>query len=183
MVPRERVQQRTAEKIGDVPQFRKEPEERLETVTWVPRERVQHRTAEKKEVAAPHLPEETVEAVRRSRCSYSMIGNVPSHHFPDDQRVFFWRRTMKVCPLPPPHWRYHLSSPSNKRLAENESSVLNLWNLRNRTRRCAGAAARWQVRSNVPGVKQLLLRTQPQIWELVHFFPRPTSQISMSGVN
>ena len=64
MVPRERVQQRTAEKIGDVPQFRKEPEERLETVTWVPRERVQHRTAEKKEVA-PHPAEETVEALRR----------------------------------------------------------------------------------------------------------------------
>ena len=183
MVPRERVQQRTAEKIGDVPQFRKEPEERLETVTWVPRERVQHRTAEKKEVAAPHPPEETVEAVRRSRCSYSMIGNVPSHHFPDDQRVFFWRRTMKVCPLPPPHWRYHLSSPSNKRLAENESSVLNLWNLRNRTRRCAGssgslASAKQRARSETTLVAHSTsdLRTRA-------FFPRPTSQISMSGVN
>ena len=137
-------------------------------MTWVPRERVQHRTAEKKEVA-PHPPEETIEAVRRSRCSYSMIGNVPSHHFPDDKRVFSWRRTMKVCPLPPSHWRHHWSSPSNKRLAENESLVLNLWNLRNRTRRCARAALRWQVRSNVPGVKQLLLRTQHQIWKLVHF--------------
>ena len=31
----------------------------------------------------------------------------------------------------PSHWRYHLSSPSNKRLTENESSVQKLSNLRN----------------------------------------------------
>ena len=45
LVPSERVQRRTAEKIGDVPQFRKEPEEVVEAVTSVPRERVQQRTA------------------------------------------------------------------------------------------------------------------------------------------
>ena len=120
-------------------------------------------------VIASPLSQKQITNIKRPRCSYSVIGNVPSHQFPEDQRVLFWRRTMKVCPLPPSHWRCHLSSPSNKRLTENESSVQNVWNLRNRTRRCAGAAVRWQVRSNVPGVKQLLLRTQPQIWKLVHF--------------
>ena len=43
LVPRERVQQRTAEQIEDAPQS---PEETVEAVTLVPRERVQQRTAE-----------------------------------------------------------------------------------------------------------------------------------------
>ena len=58
-VSRERVQQRTAEKIKDAPQS---PEKTNEAVTLVPRERVQQRTAEQIE-EAPQSPEETVEAV------------------------------------------------------------------------------------------------------------------------
>ena len=42
-VPRERVQQLTAEQIGDVPQL---PDETVEAVTLVPRGRVQRRVAE-----------------------------------------------------------------------------------------------------------------------------------------
>ena len=43
LIPRERVQQWTAEQIGDVPQFR---EETVDEETLVPRERVQQWTAE-----------------------------------------------------------------------------------------------------------------------------------------
>ena len=58
-LPRERVQQRTAEEIDDAPQS---PEETVEAVTPVPRERVQQHTAQQIE-DTPQSPEETVEAV------------------------------------------------------------------------------------------------------------------------
>ena len=51
LVPHERVQQRTAEQIEDLPQH---PEETVEAVTLVPHERVQQRTAEQIE-DAPQL--------------------------------------------------------------------------------------------------------------------------------
>ena len=66
-VPRERVQQRTAEQIEDPPQS---PEETKEAATLVPRERVQQRTTEQIE-DPPQSPEETIEAVTlvpRERC-------------------------------------------------------------------------------------------------------------------
>ena len=44
LVPRERVQQRTAEEVEDAIQS---PEKTVEAVTLVPRERVQQRTARK----------------------------------------------------------------------------------------------------------------------------------------
>ena len=44
LVPREPVQQRTAEPMAELPES---PGETVEAVTWVPRERVQQRTAEK----------------------------------------------------------------------------------------------------------------------------------------
>ena len=63
LAPQERVQQRTAEKIEDLPQH---PEETVEAVTLVPHElpheRVQPRTAEQNE-DAPQSPAEVVEAV------------------------------------------------------------------------------------------------------------------------
>ena len=60
LIPRERVQQRSAKKIEDVPQY---PEETVEMVKLVSQEHVQQRTAEKIEVV-PQSPEETVEAGR-----------------------------------------------------------------------------------------------------------------------
>ena len=59
LVPRERVQQRTAEQIEDAPQS---PEETIEAVTLVPRERVQQRTAEQ---CASNLLEERMPSVPR----------------------------------------------------------------------------------------------------------------------
>ena len=38
------------------------------------------------------LSQKQVKNIKRRRCSCSMIGNVPSHQFLDDQRVFFWRK-------------------------------------------------------------------------------------------
>ena len=46
-----------------------------------------------------------------------------------------------------------------------------------------GAAVRWQVRSNVPGGKTTLVAHSTSDLETRAFFPRPGSQISMSGVN
>ena len=59
-VPRERVQQRTAEQDDYVPQFL---EEIVEGVTLVPRERVQQRTAEQVE-DAPQSRKETIEVAK-----------------------------------------------------------------------------------------------------------------------
>ena len=59
LVPRELVQQRTAEPIEDIPQA---PDETVEAVTLVPREQAQQRTAEPNE-DIPQVPAETVEAV------------------------------------------------------------------------------------------------------------------------
>ena len=60
LVPHERVQQRPAEKIEDLPQHL---EETVEIVRLVTHERVQQRPAEKIEDLPQHL-EETVEIVR-----------------------------------------------------------------------------------------------------------------------
>ena len=60
LVPRDRVQQRTAEQTEDMPLF---PQETGEMVRLASQERVQQRTVEQS-VDARHCPNETVEVVR-----------------------------------------------------------------------------------------------------------------------
>ena len=59
-----------------------------------------------------HVSQKQVSYIKRPRCSYSMFGNVSSDQFPEDQRVcvLLKEKTENL----PSHWRYHLSSPSNK---------------------------------------------------------------------
>ena len=51
-------------------------------------------------VIASLLSQKTNHYITHPRCSYSMIGNVPSHQFLEDQRVFCWRRRNECWALP-----------------------------------------------------------------------------------
>ena len=118
------------------------------------------------------------------RCSYSIIGNVPSHQFLDDQRVFFWRKNeslpfsslSQALPLVVPGQQktdrkrvfgFEFMAPAelNKALRGSSGSL-------------AGANPRTQSETTLiahstptgatPGLRDSCI------------FPRPASQISMS---